>query len=263
MLYTSIQRLEGLTRPEQQGGAVQDATHLLEAYPHAVLQIGLYLVGTLDGIVEGKFDDNIDRLGDWLKAAKRPIFLRVGYEFDYPENQYVPEVYIRFRHLRGRIERRGAANVAYVWHSYAASNSKNVAAWYPGDEQVDWVAVSYFSPKQPHLDTVAQFARLRGKPLMIAEATPRGTGTTKGRASWDAWFVPCFRYLEQYDVKAFCYIDRNWEDHPRFKDKGWGDTRIHADPFVKENWLKVIANKRFLKGSDKLFGQLGYRPPKE
>src|SRR5262249_46002924 len=77
MSYTSIQRLEGLSKPEQSGGAVQDAAHLLETYPHAVLQLGLYLVGALEGVVQGKYDDNIDKLADWIKASKRPVYLRV------------------------------------------------------------------------------------------------------------------------------------------------------------------------------------------
>jgi Glycosyl hydrolase family 26 len=264
MAYTSLQRLEGLTKPEQAGGLVQDAGSLLETYPHSVLQLGLYLVGALEGVVAGKYDENIDRLAEWVKASKRPVFLRVGYEFDFPENKYPPDLYVRaFRRIRDRMESRGATNVAYVWHSYAAANSKGAADWYPGDGYVDWVAVSYFSPKQSHLETVAQFARQRGKPLMVAEATPRGVGTVKGRESWESWFVPCLRYLSRHDVRAFCYIDKNWEAFPRWQGKGWGDTRIDANALVRANWLKEVGGKRYLKASESLFSTLGYPPPRE
>src|SRR5262249_55675085 len=159
-----------------------------------------------------KLDENIDKLGDWLKAAKRPVYLRVGYEFDLPENKYAPAGYVTaFRRIRDRVEARGATNVAYVWHSYAATASKTAAEWWPGDDVVDWVAVSFFWVKQSHLETIAKFAKQKDKPLMVAEATPRGIGTTKGRESWDGWFVPFFRYVQLYDVRAVCYIDRDWE----------------------------------------------------
>lgn len=264
MSYTSVQRLEGLDKPEKGEGFTQHAAALLEAYPTAVLQLGLYMVGALGGVNDGKYDENLDRLADWLKAAKRPVYLRVGYEFDLPENKYAPADYVKaFRRVRDRLDRRGATNVAYVWHSYAASATKSAADWYPGDAHVDWVGVSYFSPKQPYLDAVAQFARAKGKPLMVAEATPRGVGTTGGRASWDGWFVPFLQYAARHDAKAVCYIDRNWEASARWQGKGWGDTRIDADPVVRANWLKAVGAARFVKASDGLFASLGYTPPKE
>lgn len=260
MLYTSIQRLEALTKPEESGGAVQDAKHLLETYPNSVLQVGLYMVNAIDDVASGKLDDNIDKLADWIKGTKRPIYLRIGYEFDLPENKYPPDVYIKaFKRIRERMEQRGATNTAYVWHSYAANNSRTAGDWYPGDGYVDWIAVSFFSLKQPHLETIAQFARQRNKPLMIAESTPRGLGTNNGKPTWDGWFAPLFRYIATYDVRALCYIDRDWEAIPRWQGKGWGDTRIASNDLIKANWLKEIGGKRYLKGADDLFANLGYK----
>jgi hypothetical protein len=124
---------------------------------------------------------------------------------------------------------------------------------------VDWVAVSYFSPKQPHLEAVAQFAQAHGKPLMIAEATPRGIGTGKGQASWEGWFVPYLAYAARNRVKALCYIDKDWEASSQFRGKGWGDARIAANEVVRKNWLKEVGAKRYLKSSERLFQTLGYR----
>ncbi len=232
----------------------------MKTYPNSVLQIGLYLVKALPAIVDGKHDDNIDKLGDWIKQANRPIYLRVGYEFDLPENDYAPDLYVKaFRRIRDRLDRRGVLNVAYVWHSYAAQQTQKAATWYPGDAYVDWVAVSYFSPKQqPYPDLIAQFAREHGKPLMIAEATPRGIGTGRGAESWEGWFVPCFLFMARNGVKAFCYIDCDWDASPRWQ--GWGDTRIAANEVVKKAWLKEIGAKRYLKASPELFKTLGYKP---
>jgi hypothetical protein len=69
--------------------------------------------------------------------------------------------------------------------------------------------------------------------------------------------------LGRHDVKAFCYIDRDWEALPRWRGKGWGDSRIHADDLVKANWLKEISGRRYLKASEGLFASLGFRPAPE
>jgi hypothetical protein len=233
----------------------------MEKHPHAVSQIGLYLVGALEGMARGEYDGNIDRLGDWIQEARRPIFLRVGYEFDLPENQYPPDVYVKaFRRLRDRLDKRGVTNVAYVWHSYAATNSANARDWYPGDDYVDWVAVSFFSVKQPHLESLARFAQERRKPLMIAEATPRGLSTTKGAESWEGWFRPCFAYIARNNVKAFGYINKDWEASPRWQGKGWGDSRLAANDAVKAAWVKEVSGKRYLKASEGLFQSLSPKP---
>ena len=106
MAYTSLKSLEGLSKKAEYFDAVQDCIALMEKYPKAVLQIGLYLVNSIDDAASGKLDANMDKLGDWIKSANRPIYLRVGYEFDFPENKYAPATYIKaFRRLRERLDR--------------------------------------------------------------------------------------------------------------------------------------------------------------
>ena len=71
MGYTSLKHLEGLTEPKDSGAGIQQMDYFLTNFPKAKLQIGLYLVDALDGIIAGDYDQQIDKLARWLKNAKR------------------------------------------------------------------------------------------------------------------------------------------------------------------------------------------------
>src|SRR5205814_620405 len=138
---------------------VQDAQYFVNLYPDTTLQLALWMVDELDQVNAGALDANIRRLGDWIKQAKRPVYLRIGYEFDYPGNRYDPAKYVQaFRRIVGIFREQGVDNVATVWHSFASKTDRPMSDWYPGDDVVDWVAVTYFHPDQgPYLDAVANF----------------------------------------------------------------------------------------------------------
>ena len=98
----------------------------MEHYPKALVQIGLYMVNALDGVIAGQFDYNIEKLAEVFKREDRPIYLRIGYEFDNPDNHYDPVKYIMaYRYIVDKLHRLGVNNVAYVWHSYAVIDSQN------------------------------------------------------------------------------------------------------------------------------------------
>jgi len=146
MVYTSVQLAEGIYDAFDHGGGAQHLQYEVEKYPDTVMQVGLYMVDVLDAIIEGKYDNNIKKIGKWIKKANRPVYLRIGYEFDGPHNHYDPELYVKaYRYIVEKFRRSGVNNVAYVWHSYANYTKRPVMDWYPGDEYVDWVAVSYVS----------------------------------------------------------------------------------------------------------------------
>lgn len=83
--YTGIrdadaESLRGLWDPVDYGAGLVHADALLSAYPAAALALGLDLVGALDGIVAGRRDAIIDKLGDFITHSARPVYLRIGYE---------------------------------------------------------------------------------------------------------------------------------------------------------------------------------------
>jgi len=258
MSYTSIQWIDGLEAPADHGAGIHHADYLLTHYSQTALQLGLYMVGALDDVLAGRYDENIRLLGDWLKQAGRPIYLRIGYEFDFKDNGYDPKKYeLAYRYIVDRLRAQEVKNVAYVWHSAAMMNhAGNFLDWYPGDGYVDWFAVSYFSALQ--LNTVEAFADLayrHGKPLMIAESTPAGFYTSRGKKEW---FRQFFDLIRRKDIKVVSYINSRWDGYAMFKDMKWGDARVQADPEARAFWKNMMGTDEFLQSSPDLFDTLSY-----
>lgn len=113
-----------------------------ERFNNSMIAIGLAIVGNEADIASGKYDRKLDIIGEWFKKlAPRPVFLRIGYEFDGTDwNHYVPETYIpAYKHIKDHFDAAGIRNVAYVWQSKGDGTPlADMQKWYPGDEYVDW-----------------------------------------------------------------------------------------------------------------------------
>ena len=164
--------------------------------------------------------------------------------------------YIRaYQNIVDGLRARGVDNVAYVWQSCASpidnileGHKEDINDWYPGDNYVDWVGMSWFllpnetapvggtvSTQIELANEVIDFAKAQSKPVMIAEATPQGyhisgqynanissvwdgdAGENRiaksGQQIWNEWFVPFFNFIEgnQDSIKAVSYINANWD----------------------------------------------------
>jgi len=259
MVYTSVQNMEGIYSPVDYGAGVGHFQYLIDHYPNTVIQIGLYMVDALDGVIEGLYDENIDKLGEWIKKADRPVYLRIGYEFDGPHNHYEPSKYVKaYRYIVDRLKANGVNNVAYVWHAHSHSLRSPIEKWYPGDEYVDWIGISYFSQHYNYMMPVIEFAKQHHKSVIIAETTPQGIGTTFGEGSWKRWFQLFFNFIAEKNIRAICYINSNWEEQPMWKGQGWGDARIQANKIIKKRWLDEIGKEKYLQASPGLYKILGY-----
>ncbi len=237
--YTSLPSLAGLAEPTNWGaGDVHGAAYLTDpAFKHSCIAIGLYLVDQLKGIIAGEHDKAIVQLAQWIKATKRPVFLRIGYEFDGEWNHYKPQHYIKaWRHIVHLFDQEEVQNVAYVWQSVGISTPK-FNKLYPGDEYVNWVGYSHFDGLKPGQGMQA-FAEEHDKPLMIAEATPRiELDRGNPQAHWNHWFDPLFRTVYQSNrIKAVAYINADCDRQPMWIGKGWGDSRVQASPFINDCW---------------------------
>lgn len=266
MFYTSVQNLEGIRIPVPAMSGTWDFPVSFAAYPDMAIQVGLWMSGLtgleddLDRIDNGVYDANLDTLGNWLRNLARPVFLRVGYEFDNPSFDYNAEKYVRaYKHVVDHLRAQGVTNVAYVWHSWAQNNSTAAMSWYPGDSYVDWIGVSFFLTEMgPYMDYIAAIAVAHNKPLMIAEATPYGIGTLSGQTSWDNWFKPFFDFIAANKVKAISYINWDWDTIPQFQGQGWGNGRIQNNITVKGNWISETSQAKYLHTSASLYNDLGY-----
>lgn len=257
MIYTSLQNLEGLEEDVEYGTGKMSGNYILKNYKKAALQIGLFLVGSLDSVIVGSLDENIKKLGDWIKKTKVPVFLRIGYEFDFPDNYYDPEQYKQaFRYIVEKFDEQKITNVAYVWHSYASYNPKGIEQFYPGDEYVDWCAISYF--QNPQWFPMVQFAKAHNKPLMIAESSPTlGDGDNIYEADRIKWYRTLFKFIKDKDIKMLCYINANWDEQPMFSQYDWGNAKLNFSEEITNFWLENISDKRFIN-RDKLHKEIKY-----
>lgn len=287
--YTSLQRLEGLAEATDYGAGPIHLSALAEQHPHSVVALGLYLVDYLDEITAGKAEAQIEQLLNFLVALKRPVFLRFGYEFDGAWNHYDPEQFkAAWRYFRAKMQSAGVTNVALVWQSAAYCDgtyrAEPISAWYPGDEAVDWVALSYFTQStcagRP-LEEILSFARERHKPVLIAEAAPQRYATGEltysifGRqfeprtaeAIWDEWYAPFFAFIRANAdvIRAVAYINTHWDEQTMwgqpYPNGYWGDSRVQANAEILAQWQTTLNQPDWLHGSPELFNRLGYNSP--
>lgn len=283
-------------RDAEWGAGPVNLFRLATEYPERVLSVGLYIAetgrpGALRRIGDGEFDPEIDHLGATLRDLGQPILLRIGYEFDGHWNPGYEDTtsYINaFRRIASRIRSLGAANVATVWHASASPvddiaerHHENLEDWYPGDDVVDWIGLSWFleadriyNPRYPVTqlqlaEEVLALARQHGKPALIAEAAPQGfdledelqanigplLGGEAGRnlrpvaadEIWDRWFSPVLRFVEHNRdvIRGFSYINANWDEQglwcSPYPNGYWGDSRIETHSSLIERWNTELA----------------------
>jgi hypothetical protein len=276
--YVSLGTLERLHKPHPvvPGDYHQDLDyHLARDWP-MVPQFALDLTPEiLNKVPTGEMDKEIDVLGATLKAIDRPIYFRIGYEFDGSHNQYDPEPYkATYRHIADRFRRNGVDNLAYVWHSYAMKpthGGHDVMAWYPGDAYVDWVGVSFFFH---HIEghsfftainrqRLVDIAEEKAKPLMICEASAwrpvEHQRNISGKAYWDFWYKPFFEFVEKNDcVRAISIIHTNGDARSLWVVRHLSNGRLTDDPVIFKRWRMKLGHSRYLNSSAGLYKILGY-----
>jgi oligosaccharide reducing-end xylanase len=211
-------------------------------YPNSTLSVGLSLSGLADAIAAGDADAQVAELLDALAAYPRPVFLRIGPEFDLTANSLQPGSFVAaWQTIHNEIQARGSANIALVWHSAAACESPfgghPLEDWYPGDEFVDWVAASYSEGTVvcdgESIEAVMQFARDHYKPVMlVASPIPSATDPMFGfaRANNDV-------------VRALLYFNT--------------EPGLFDSPEFLRDWKAETGQQFWLRGGPSLFSTLG------
>ncbi len=280
-------------------------------FPVEHLAIGLWLAEEnvargLARIARGEFDREIDQLGRFIRDSGVTVYLRIGYEFDGAWNRgyWDRKSYVAaWRAIVDRLRASGTDNVQFVWQASASviddiidGGRENIADWYPGDDYVDWAGLSWFThvdemasvdgaPDHPSMVDLAtelvDFARERGKPVMIAEASPQGYDLRKNtRANispiydgpaagdrrevtndeiWDDWYAPLFEFMNTNSdtVRALAYINCDWDSQPMFgppyNGGYWGDTRVEVNDEIGRRFTAAVNawRDRINAGTDK------------
>jgi len=232
--------------------------HELDSYePHCVIpQIGLAMThdGKPEGhyeheVAAGRYDAQLDGFWEGLSGLRRPVFLRIGYEFNGHWNGYEPEPFkAAWRRVGKALRDHKLDEVATVWCYAPEGNNREYQAYYPGHDVVDWWAVDLFGIEQFDSERTRSFmeeAARRGFPVMIGESTPRRVGVLEGARSWEKWFARYFRFIREHPhVKAFCYISWDWGKYPKWQD--WGECRIHVNGEVLERYRRELADGLYI-----------------
>jgi len=258
--YTDLKYLAGLEHLANWGaGDIHAQAYVEDAdFDQSCIAIGLYLVDILSGVIDGRYDYNIERLGTWIRGLDRPVFLRIGYEMEGSWNRYEPSAYVEaWRYIVHKFDSLGISNVAYVWQS-AGLNDENLLDWYPGDEYVNWMGYSQFDGHGMGL-VIRSLAKEKNKPVMISEATPKIKLRQRSKGNDWLWYERVLSELYADDqIYALAYINAAWDQQAMWKGQKWGDSRIQMSPLIQSRWEQEMSKPIWLHASDSLFRQLGF-----
>ncbi len=237
-------------------------------------------------------------LADLLGGFGVPMILRWNHEMNgswYPWGQQ-PELYVaKFREFSA-VFREKAPHIAMAWtpnqgwgypwaggkhHNPALASMDPYAAYYPGDEWVDWVGISFYhwgetrganqvpaAGKWGHANGIGNpvpnvhevYAVGHNKPMLIAETSALyDTGDSlKGGASEfrikEAWIRQVYNLTDSSQPR----LDRDfpmlkaifWFNILKFEAevKGDVDWRLDGNPEVAGCYGKAVSNPYFLRG---------------
>jgi hypothetical protein len=137
-------------------------------------------IGRLRDIALGVYDAYFKEFAETVKDFDGPVFISINHEMNgtwypyseaYPNSGVTSADYIAsWRRIVDVFRRAGANNVAWVWSPNVPDVGPVPAAkYYPGDDYVDWVGVSFYSGNPADaLDSIYKTYAAR-KPIFITE----------------------------------------------------------------------------------------------
>jgi len=204
-----------------------------------------------ENVANGNRDAEIIRLAEAVSKVRYPVLMRFTQEFiggihkdDVSGPEMFKQAWIHFVEL---MRKHGATNAEFVWHPNEG-DSQTLEEWWPGDEYVDWVAISIFSSKDfEEARSHSQFAASHDKPFMIAESAPtlneftdRGT---QDESTWNDFFNPYFELIEEDEnIKAFFYINIDWSNS-QFE---WPISRVQENEFILNRYKQELQDPVYL-----------------
>lgn len=233
--YTQPGRIAAVDNLQQQLGRKLSIVHVYRQWQApfptasdlAILHQGGNLLFSWAGadtrsIASGAYDSVIRQRAREIKATGKPIFLEWRWEMTRPNLSYQvhsgADYVAAWDHIRMIFAQEHVKNVAWVWcpSSWAFANG-SAQAYYPGDNEVDWVCAdayprggyqSFADAVRPLLD----WASHHSKPVMIGEfGVPRSYGPQQ-RAQWLRAAGQTVRRDPQ--VKALVYFDGDPAGNP-------------------------------------------------
>jgi hypothetical protein len=130
---------------------------------------------TMQSIIDGNFDDSLTQWAKDAQAINSPLIVEFGVEvngewfawngkwngadikteFGDPTKFDGAERFVAaYQHIHNKFTTAGASNLTWIFHldvqSAPGEPWNDYALYYPGDEYVDWIAISCYGPQYPH-----------------------------------------------------------------------------------------------------------------
>lgn len=264
--YTPADRIQAFQDFERMTGRRLDVVHTYHTWQdpfpdevdkHFLDQGQQVLIGwagsDCPGIAAGRYDALIRQRARDVKALDKPVLIAFRWEMERPnlrsQVRSAADYVAAWKRTRKIFAEVGATDVGWVWAPTAKGFADGSAQpFYPGDDQVDWIAVdAYTGPQLRPFATVLQpfmrfVAQHPGKPVMVAEF---GLADRDGQRP--AWLAAARAYVQKEPrIKAVLYFNGNSQQRVKaqlaLQPSRTGRAAFHAwlsDPYFNTSKLKV------------------------
>ena len=216
----------------------------------------------LKAIARGTWDEYFKAAALAVKDFNSPVFISIDHEMNgnwYPYSQAYPgaqttaaDYVAAWQRIVTIFRQTGADNVAWVWSPNVPDvGGVTYSNYYPGDDYVDWVGVSFYSGNDPTaMDEIYQKYSEK-KPFFITE-----WATAPQKNQYNSKFPGEVKWVEEFfqtlntrypRVKAISWF--NW-------NQGDGDYRLQRVPEQARAYAEDVAAPRYLDSAGTLVGDL-------
>jgi hypothetical protein len=258
---TPTGRVAALTSFGEQTGAKLAIAHMFhdwgDQFPGATQQafqgMGLLQMISWSGtdtrsITSGVYDAIIRKRAEEVRQFGLPLLLRWRWEMDRPNlaaSIHSPGDYVAaWKHIRKIFTDVGADNAAWVWCPHVlgfVEPDRDAAAYYPGDDQVDWLCTDVYPGKDfdsftTQMDAFMAFASKHPRPVMLGEF---GVTTIGDPGQRGAWLREAHAYVKTHpQIKALVYFAQKQTKKPVYDSTFTDDPEglaafreLAADPY--------------------------------
>ncbi len=224
-------------------------------------------VFTLQNILGGRFDADLAQWARDARDTRQPLMVEFGTEVNgdwFPWNgrwnggAAGPALFqATYRHIIDIFRAQGANNITWVFHVDAQPSPETqwnkMAAYYPGDDYIDWIGVSVYGAQAPGEDWQTFTAVLDSAYAELAAISPAKPiallefGVTEGvpgrdKAAWIRDALAALRGGRYSRIKAISY----WHERWRNDDGSVSNLRIDSSLAAKAAYQQGVADPVFL-----------------
>ncbi|MEP6936451.1 MAG: glycosyl hydrolase [Chthoniobacterales bacterium] len=236
----------------------------------------------LRAIIDGKWDDYIDKWAEAAKAFGKPMIVAFGVEMNgdwfpwsgwyYGADNWIdldddtnpeagewqgPDCFKRaYRHVVDRVRARGASNIQWMFHtnnySYPLDTWNFAPAYYPGADYVDWLGLSVYGQQfkdepwaniPPLVDwPYEEISRLDPKKPIMIAEWATGEFPRSGSKA--AWVREGLdKFRTRYPrIKAAIYWHERWQN----PDQTYSNLRVNSSVESLNAYREGVANPYWL-----------------